>query len=115
MRILVTGSRTWNDEGTIIKALLPYRAYGNVLVVGGAKGADTIAEDIWVGVWGLTAEVHLPDWNRYGRSAGLVRNREMIESGVDVCLAFIKDNSRGASFTAGLAIEYGIELKRYNL
>lgn len=61
-------------------------------------GADRIAEEIW-GLWGGTIERHPAPWSRHGRAAGFRRNAEMVATGASVCLAFIRDNSRGASHT----------------
>jgi hypothetical protein len=53
------------------------------------------------------------NWKRYGLSAGFRRNAEMIQGGVDLCLAFIHNESKGASGTAELAEKYYIETIRY--
>ena len=99
VRILVTGSRDWDDERTIEKVLRDaFTTAGSdertTLVHGSAAGADTIADWIWTRQ-GLPSEPHPADWERFGRSAGHVRNREMVLSGVEVCFAFLKDNSTG--------------------
>lgn len=104
-RILVTGSRDWDDVSTIFNALnhLMKRWGTNITVVhGGAKGADTIAGQ-WTGVQFVGEEVHPADWNQYGKRAGFIRNSEMVNLGADICLAFIKNNSKGATMCADLA------------
>lgn len=131
MRILVTGSRTWDDWKRIYGVLnkvcdengLMYEPdqYGNtmpdaskVIVVHGAcpHGADH-----WADQWCLsnffTAETHPANWTLYGKRAGFVRNAEMVELGADLCLAFIKNASKGATMTANLAERAGIKTERY--
>lgn len=125
MRILVTGSRDWEDWQTLTLALFDaVSTYGEVVVVSGAcpTGADAMAE--WVaenlmphqhGVLRVRVERHPADWERYGKRAGFVRNAEMVELGADLCLAFIKNESKGASMTARLAEKAGIPVVRYEV
>ena len=110
--ILVTGSRQWTDSTTIAAVLRRWRAPGVVLVHGGARGADRIAAAIWR-AWGLPTEEHRADWDRHGRGAGRVRNRLMVAAGADVCLAFIRDQSPGATHCADTAETAGIPTRRY--
>ena len=124
MRILITGSRTWTDEETIADALFGWAKYGTtpghlnfcrgITVVSGAcpKGADAIAERIAESA-GMNIERHPADWNKHGKRAGFVRNAEMVALGADVCLAFIKDGSKGATMTADLAERAGIRTVRF--
>jgi hypothetical protein len=42
-------------------------------------------------------------WRRQGRGAGHKRNRRMVDSGAHLCLAFIRQNSAGATGCAKLA------------
>jgi hypothetical protein len=49
----------------------------------------------------------------YNPQAGLARNRLMVELGADICLAFVRNGSRGASHCAALAEEAGIPVRRY--
>lgn len=111
MRILVTGSRDWKDTKTIYRALDKYLYCGEVITVvhGAAQGADTIA-GYWAFMTGQVEEKHPANWDKYGRRAGYVRNAEMVDSNPDVCLAFIKNNSRGATMCAELAEKAGIDV-----
>lgn len=117
-RVLVTGSRIWPDHDVIYNALdtaLNETPAGcdMWLVVGDCpRGADRIAYQ-----WAVTAMVpidtHLADWNTHGRAAGPIRNAAMVNSGADLCLAFIKDASRGASHTVRLAERAGIPVRKW--
>lgn len=117
MRILITGSRTWHDEGQIIDALLGATAgvpFGDITLVSGAcpQGADRLCEKVAEAL-GMKVERHPADWSRHGKRAGFVRNAEMVALGADICLAFIKDGSKGATMTADLAERAGIKTRRF--
>jgi hypothetical protein len=119
-RVLITGSRTWTDPAAIHEALdtVTAAAGGITLVHGGAgRGADAIASN-WAAVrkragWPVAVERYPADWGRYGTRAGMIRNAEMVKAGADLVLAFIRDNSRGATHCAGLAEKAGIETRIY--
>jgi hypothetical protein len=106
-RLLVTGSREWDNFPFIEKTLEIAHQYlgpGTVLVHGGARGADSIARYLWERQ-GLPAEVHHTsdeDWRRFGRKAGMLRNQRMVDLGADLCLAFSRNASSG---TAGCALK----------
>jgi hypothetical protein len=126
-RVLVTGSRDWPAPGVVWAALNDVQAdllpTGRPLVVvHGAcpTGADAQAAD-WAKVAGqfttsVREEVHPAEWRPGGvldRGAGFRRNTAMVALGADVCLAFIKDGSRGASHTARIAEQAGIPVRRW--
>jgi hypothetical protein len=116
-RILVTGSRDWTDQdrvwlelGNAVSTLDIDREI--VIVHGGCwAGADKMADE-WARKYGATPEVHHPDW-KIGRAAGPLRNRHMVTLGADVCLAFIRNRSKGASHCAHIAAMAGIETRRF--
>ena len=116
-RILITGSRTWDDWQTIGLALRQAWdevGQGSPTLVSGAcpSGADSIAESIWQ-AQGFPVELHPADWAQHGKRAGFIRNAEMVSLGADICIAFIRDDSRGATMTAALAERAGIRTLRY--
>lgn len=112
-RILVTGSRDWDDWPTMAAALVAQVDGGEVVIVhGGARGADQMAGE-WARKYGLEEEVFPAQWNTHGKRAGFVRNAEMVATAPDVCLAFIKNQSKGATMTADLAESAAIPTVRY--
>lgn len=124
-RLLVTGSRDWDDVtaiGAAIEQAVIDAGDRPVLVVHGAcpSGADWHADHYarWMRGKGCTVDVepHPANWRPNGkldRSAGFRRNAEMVNLGADLCLAFIRNQSRGASHTAALAEQAGIPVRRY--
>lgn len=122
----MTGSRDWWPPSTVCQWLGYYHlcteADEVLTVVHGAcpTGADQMASR-WVDMkrgapFVVIGEAHPAIWrpNRiYNPQAGLLRNRKMVELGADICLAFIKNGSRGATHCAGLAEEAGIPTRRF--
>lgn len=90
MRILVTGSRDWDDWRIMGLALSEAAedALGVSVVHGGARGADAMAGAVATARGWLT-EVYRADWDTYGRQAGFIRNQAMVDLGADICLAFV--------------------------
>jgi YspA, cpYpsA-related SLOG family len=115
-RVLVTGSRDWTDERPILRALLdaiPADGALPTLVHGDCRtGADRVAHRI-ASSMGWPVERHPADWANYNRAAGPRRNAEMVKAGADLCLAFIRDGSRGASHCADLAERAGVPTRRW--
>jgi hypothetical protein len=122
MRVLVTGSRTWEAADVIRTALdiIAKEAFAigdELIVVHGAcpTGADAIA-DKWVRDsqhWLICAERHPANWRDDGHSAGFKRNERMVKAGADLVLAFIHHRSKGASHCANLAEREGITVRRF--
>lgn len=107
-RILITGSRTWENTDAILEAIDEHGGDYAVVVSGHCPlGVDAMAEDAARGL-GMDLEIHPADWNTHGKRAGFLRNAEMVNLGADVCLAFIRDESKGATMTANLAQKAGI-------
>ena len=119
-RVLVTGSRTWEDANTIYYAFRDWWFHTGkpdkpILVSGNCpKGADALAEMVWERN-GWPVERHPADWNTHGRSAGFKRNLEMVESQPELLFAFIRDKSKGATHTLRLAEKAGIPTLLYEM
>ncbi|MFF3453276.1 SLOG family protein [Streptomyces sp. NPDC002730] len=114
IRLLVTGSRTWTDpdliQGVIGEVLWLRRLRPrDLLLIHGAcpRGADAMADQFARDI-GMSVRRHSADWGTYGKRAGFLRNAEMVRAGADLCFAFIRGGSAGASMTADLAIKAGI-------
>jgi len=81
----------------------------DAIVSGGAKGADTYAREFAIKK-GIKIIEFLPDYKRYGRSAPLVRNRQIIDC-CDEVLAFWDGKSKGTKQTLDYAERKGKPIK----
>lgn len=95
IRVIVCGSRNWDDYAPIFERVgkLPIDA---IIIEGGASGADEWGR-IAAKKYGLKHEQYKANWEKYGKAAGPIRNQEMLDSGVNLVLAFRKNKSRGTT------------------
>lgn len=108
VRVLVCGSRDWEDEDEIADVLADLIAGAPVTIVhGGARGADYIAGKI-AEFYGYAVEVFPADWERYGKRAGFIRNVAMLDTRPDRVVAFQRNGSRGTQHTIDEARKRGI-------
>jgi hypothetical protein len=109
--VVVCGSRGFDDYDYAKRCLnwiLEKRisdGYDIVVVSGRARGADLIGER-WANEYGYEIDSHPANWDLYGKSAGYIRNCEM----VDVCdgvVAFWDGISKGTKHTIDYAGQKG--------
>lgn len=105
MRVLVCGSRTYTNARRI-RQVLSELPRGAVVIHGGARGADRIADGVARSL-GFTVMEFKPDWSR-GRHAGFDRNLAMLDEQPDRVIAFWDWRSRGTAHTIGEALKRGI-------
>ena len=85
MKVIVTGSRDWDDYEVIHFALASSGV--SFVVEGGARGADRLARQaaIALGIPYATVEA---EWTRYGKAAGALRNQAMLDQHPDAAQVF---------------------------
>lgn len=125
LRILITGSRTWPKPVWVMETIADYmlehfvEGVSFVVVQGEAHGADLHAKDAAKALkeagWPVTYERHSADWQKHGRRAGYLRNQSMVNLGADVCLAFIHNDSKGATMCRNLAAQAGIPIREFRI
>lgn len=98
MKILVCGDRNWGSK-LIIKAWLRFLK-PSLVIEGGCRGADQIAAKA-ADELGIPVKPFPAKWEQYGKAAGPIRNREMLDEKPDLVLAFHFDitESRGTADT----------------
>ncbi len=80
MRLLITASRNFHNLSKMLAAVQPFAEAGPLTIVhGDARGGDQVAEQVAdicrANVYRFPAE-----WDALGRSAGPIRNREMLDT-----------------------------------
>lgn len=98
MRVLICGSRNWDDPKPI-RLVISSLPKDTIVIEGGARGADTIAANL-AREYGLVVEEYRAEWSKHPRAAGPIRNRRMLTEGKpEVVYAFYvnKASSRGTA------------------
>lgn len=111
MRILVCGDRKWTNRKVLYAHLdLGERLSGfDLLIEGEYKGADTMARQ-WAESRGIPVEPHPADWEKHGKAAGPIRNREMLKSKPHRVIAYHNSiaTSKGTKDMVTIALKAGI-------
>jgi hypothetical protein len=90
MRVLVCGGRDYDDEARVHATLtaLHKKDRFHAVLEGGADGADALGRQ-WAHGMGIRVETFEANWGAYGKAAGPMRNRRMLEEGrPDLIVAF---------------------------
>jgi predicted Rossmann fold nucleotide-binding protein DprA/Smf involved in DNA uptake len=104
MKIAVVGSRDFDDFEMLEVELKKY--IPDEIISGGAKEADALAEK-YAKKHNIPIKIFKPDWRKYKRGAGLVRNKQIVEN-ADIVVAFWDGASKGTKFT----IDYAKKLNK---
>ena len=103
MKIAVIGSRNFRDYDLLKRTLDDIDI--TVIISGGVKGADALGEK-YAEEHQIPTMVFRPDWKRFGRRAGPVRNSTIVEN-ADCVIAFWDGVSKGTQSSINIA-------KRFN-
>ncbi len=90
MRVLVCGGRDYTDRGFLYTVLDNIHTSTPIscVIEGGAMGADSLAK-LWAINNQVSVETYEAQWKQYGRAAGPIRNRQMLNEGKpDIVIAF---------------------------
>ena len=117
-RVIVCGNRDFTDKAFCFSQLDTILSeYRDLEIVSGhARGADLFAEE-YASLRGVKLSVFSPDWKKYGRSAGPVRNRQMLEYALEatpLVVAFWNGESRGTKNMIMQAQKARVEVQIFN-
>lgn len=116
MKTIVAGSRSIKKYEVVEKLINESLKNGLViteLVSGGAKGVDTLGET-WALKNGVSIQRFLAEWEKYGISAGHIRNRKMGDY-ADAVIGIWDGKSRGTKGMIDYARQKGLKVFLYEL
>lgn len=105
MKVAVIGSRSLSIDN--LGEYLPENT--TEIVSGGARGIDTSAREYAIAN-GIKLTEFLPEYEKYGRTAPLKRNIEIIQY-ADLVLAFWDKQSHGTKFVIDECKKCGVKIK----
>lgn len=112
-RVIVAGSRKFQNYPFLqskLKHLLSRLDKENLEIVsGGAYGADKLGED-YAENHDIPLKIFPANWDRYGKSAGYKRNKQMAEYATHL-VAFWNGTSKGTKHMIDLAKEHGLKVR----
>ena len=111
-KVIVAGGREFNDYILLeekLDKILSKRLPDVEIVSGTARGADALGES-YAHKNKLPIKQFPADWNKYGKAAGPIRNKQMAEY-ADACIVFWDGKSRGTKSMINLATEQGIPIR----
>jgi len=106
MKLAVVGSRGFNDYDLLKSKLdaIHLRKPITCIVSGGAKGADSLGEK-WAKENNIETLIFIPEWDKYGKKAGFLRNEDIIKNS-DAVVAIWDEVSKGTAHSISLAKKY---------
>lgn len=108
MRIAFTGGRHYVNYELVYNIVASLDHNGNVtILVGDATGLDTMVATAAKQL-GFQTEVFVANWQKYDNAAGPIRNKEMLEAGAKLLIAF--QGGRGTTDCVRQARKLGIPI-----
>lgn len=105
MKIAIVGSRDYQHLERVHQYIRDCLVHEDVIISGGAKGVDTYAAEYGRYVL-LDVVVFYPEWSKYGKAAGMIRNQAIVDA-ADKVVAFWNGKSKGTADTIAKARKAG--------
>jgi hypothetical protein len=114
MKVIIAGGRSFSDYN-LLREVCDHMLQNQVeveIVSGKARGADSLGEK-YAKEKNYTIKEFPADWEKYKKSAGYIRNKEMAEY-ADAAIVFWDGKSKGSKHMIELSQEYNLKLKVVN-
>lgn len=111
-RVIVAGGRDFADYKLLSETMDEYlsKVTNDIFIVcGQARGADTLGEQ-YAKEHGYQVNYFPANWNRFGKSAGYIRNTEMAKN-ADALVAFWDGTSLGTKHMIATAEQLGLDVR----
>ena len=115
-KFAIVGSRSITDinlVNLILDSILFIFGKPLQIISGGAIGIDNIGEN-WAKENNIDINIIKPDWIKYGKKAGFIRNEDII-SNCDICIAIWDGSSKGTKHDIELCTKYKKDLILINV
>lgn len=110
MRVAIVGSRDYASLEHVEPIMREmHEAWNAEFISGGARGVDQEAERV-ADKLDLPITVIKADWDAYGKAAGMIRNRTIVEAAHKV-IAFWDGRSKGTRNVIGVALKSQTDLE----
>jgi len=113
MKVIVAGSRHFNDADIIYSVIKKSPWAITELVHGCARGVDTTAGQ-WAKENSIPVKEFPADWSQFGKAAGPIRNTQMAEYS-DALIAIMFDGSRGTKNMIQTALNKNLQIFVVNM
>lgn len=94
MKVVIAGSRSITDHDLVTEVIFDSGFDITEVVCGGAYGVDLIGKR-WANDRDIRVKMFMADWEKSGKKAGMIRNREMAEY-ADAAIIICNDSSKGS-------------------
>jgi len=111
MRVIIAGSRNFNDYGILKRKLNAILKNQKELTIisGTANGADKLGER-YANDNHLKLEQYPAMWDLFGKKAGYMRNEEMVKV-ADAAIVFWDGKSKGSKHMIDISKKYNLKLR----
>ena len=115
-KIVIGGCRNYDNYESFksrLDDIIKHKKDKIIIISGHCSGVDLMGER-YAEENGFEIEIFLPEWKKYGRAAGPVRNKEMVNY-ADLVIAFWDGKSKGTKSLIKYAEKIGKELIKIDI